>query len=181
MKTTRLLLPFIHGVDMQVLEYAVQFAVSCQATLVPLALIPLSEQQWAKGPRLEAIEQANDFLEAVKYKAIRAGVPVERFDVVTRDAVGSINMFAQEMACEGVLLFLQEGTTPLLRPTIVGQILEQASCTLYLVRLQPKDNMSVVRALLTQCLRWLGRWRGHQEEVSPQQALPAVEMISLIE
>ena len=158
-----------------------QFAGSCQATLVPLALIPLSEQQWAKGPRLEAIEQANDFLEAVKYKAMHAGIPVERFDVVTRDAVQSINMLAQEMACEGVLLFLQGGTTPLLHPTIMGQLLEQTSCMLYLVRLQPKDNMSAVRALLTQCLRWLSRWRGHQEAASPQQALPSGEMISLVE
>jgi hypothetical protein len=72
MKSTRLLLPFTQDIDLGALEYAVQLARSCQATLLPLALIPLSEEQWAEGPRLEAIEQANDFLEAVKYIEERA-------------------------------------------------------------------------------------------------------------
>lgn len=162
MKSTRFLLPFTQGIDLGVLEYAVQFARSCQATLIPLALIPLSGQQWAKGPRLEAIEQANDFLEAVKYKAERAGVVVEPCEMGTRDVVRSLNVFAQEMMCEGILLFLRDGTTVLLPPEVVKRLLEQATCRLCLVRLQPKDRTGPVQTLLKRCSDCIRRWRGHQ-------------------
>jgi len=180
MKSTRFLLPFTQGIDLGALEYAVQFARSCQAKLIPLALIPLSEQQWAKGPRLEAIEQANDFLEAVKYKAERAEVVVEPCEMGTRDVVRSLNMFAQEMMCEGMLLFLRGGTTVLLPPEVVKRLLEQATCRMYLVRLQPKDRPGPVQTLLKWCSNCICRWRGHREGALPLQghAFPAGEMIT---
>lgn len=87
-KTTRILLPFTQDIDLGALEYAVQFAKKCHAILVPLALLSLSERQWTHGPRLEAIEQAVDFLEAVHYKAERAGVPIEAYDLQTHDVKG---------------------------------------------------------------------------------------------
>src|SRR5258708_17601195 len=128
MKTTRILLPFTQDLDLGALECAVQFARKCHAILVPLALLPLSEHQWTHDPRLEAIEQAVDFLEAVRYKATRTGVPIEPYDMQTRDVVRSIRAFAQEMMCEGTLLFLQRGATVLLPPAVVRGLLEQSPC-----------------------------------------------------
>src|SRR5438067_3265471 len=109
MKTTRLLLPFTYGVNMDAIEHAVLLAKGCSATLVPVSLIYIPEgppvqgrapclgdryptlrfargQAYrARGARLEHIQQSKDFLEATKYKAMRYGVPIERFEVFTSD------------------------------------------------------------------------------------------------
>ena len=70
MMTTRLLLPFVHGVDKYAIEQALRFAKSHAATLVPLVLIREPEER-RKGVRLEHIQQSRDFLETVKHKASR--------------------------------------------------------------------------------------------------------------
>lgn len=181
MKSARLLLPFTQDIDLGALAYAVQFARRCKATLIPLALLPLSEEQWAEGPRLEAIEQANDFLEAVKYIAARAGVVVEPHEMYTRDVVRSLSVFAQEMMCEGILLFLQRGTTVLLPPEVMHRLLKQAPCTLCLVRLQPTVRTGPVQRLLKWGSDRLRSWRGRREEAHPLQrhAVPGGEMMTL--
>jgi hypothetical protein len=175
-----LLLPFTQDIDLDALEYAVQLARGCQATLIPLALIPLSEEQWAEGPRLEAIEQANDFLEAVKYIAERAKVVVEPHEMYTRDVVRSLSVFAQEMMCEGILLFLQQGTTVLLPPEVMRRLLKRAPCTLGIVRLQPANKTGPVRRLLTWGYDQLRRRLGHWEQAHslPGHAVPTGEMMT---
>src|SRR2546427_1029655 len=104
MTTTRLLLPFTYGIEMDVLEYAVLLAKQCQATLVPLALLAVPAGRWSKGVRLEQVQQAKDFLEAVRHKAERHAVPLERFEVVTSDVVQSISVLMQQLACDGMVL-----------------------------------------------------------------------------
>ncbi len=179
MKTTRILLPFTQDLDLGALECAVQFARKCHAILVPLALLPLSEHQWTHDPRLEAIEQAVDFLEAVRYKATRTGVPIEPYDMQTRDVVRSIRAFAQEMMCEGTLLFLQRGATVLLPPAVVRGLLEQSPCKCYLVRLQPTTRTGRLSTLLKRCLNWMRQWQGQQEGAQPMQgsAVPGGELL----
>ena len=105
MKRINLLLPFTHGVDMCAIEQALLLAKGRQATLVPLALIHVPEERRAKGARLEHVQQSKDFLEAVKHKAARYAVPIERFEVITSDVVQSINTIAGDRECEGILLF----------------------------------------------------------------------------
>jgi len=61
-ETTRLLLPFIHGVEMDTIEAAVLLAASHQATLVPLSLI-LVPQTRVKGARLEHLQLQPMFVE----------------------------------------------------------------------------------------------------------------------
>lgn len=180
MKSARLLLPFTQEIDLGALEYAVQFARRCKATLIPLALIPLSEEQWAQGPRLEAIEQANDFLETVEYLAARAGVVIEPYEMSTRDVARSLNVFAQEMMCEGLLLFLRGGTTVLLPPEVVLRLLRQTSCTLCLVRLQSRVRAGPVQTLLKWGSDRIRRWRGCREDAHPLQrhAVPGGEMVT---
>src|SRR5438874_1926683 len=72
-ETTRLLLPFTHGVEMDTIEAAVLLAASHHAALVPLSLI-LAPQTRGKGVRLEHVQQSKDFLEAVQHKAFRHDV-----------------------------------------------------------------------------------------------------------
>ena len=139
MKNTRLLLPFTERIDLAALACAARFAKSQHATLVPLALIPLSKQQKVEEPRLEAIEQANDFLEAMKYQAARAGVEVEPCTLWTFEVVRSIRLLAQEMMCGGILLFLREGMPVLLSSEVVKCLLAEVSTTLLIIRLSP-DN-----------------------------------------
>ncbi len=168
--STRFLLPFTQNIDLGALAYAMQFAKRRQATLVPLALIPLSEQHWAKEPGLEAIEQANDD------QAAPVGVVVELYVMETREVVRSISLFAQEVLCEGILLFLRGGTTVLLPPEVVKRLLEQVPCTLCLVRLHPTDRTSPVQRLLQWGFDCIRRRLGHQEEA---RAVPAGKRITL--
>src|SRR5690242_11885613 len=100
MKTTRLLLPFTHGVDVCAIDSALRLAKGYDAILVPLALIYVPEDGQAKGARLEHIQQSKDFLEVVKHKAARYGVPLERLEVYTSDIAQSIRIIASEMECE---------------------------------------------------------------------------------
>jgi hypothetical protein len=182
MQHTRFLLPFTESIDLGALAYAVQFVRSRQATLVPLALIPLEDAQRAKGPRLEAIEQANDFLQAVTYQAKRAGVPIEPYVSETRNVMRSIVLFSQELLCEGVLLFLRGGTTRLLSADIVTDLVEQEPCLLCLVRLFPSVRAGAVPTLLAWCSKLISRMTGRSETPSPRlaQAVPAGELITLL-
>src|SRR5713101_3412898 len=100
MKTTRFLLPFVHGVNKFAIEQAVLLAKSHQATLVPLVLIYIPEERRTKGVRLEHVQQSMDFLETVKQKSDWYSVPVESLEVFTCHVVQSINLVTSEMECE---------------------------------------------------------------------------------
>lgn len=133
MKATRLLLPFMHGVEMRVLEYGVLMARSHDATIIPLSLIYVPEKQWAKGPRLEHIQQSKDFLEAVRVIAARHNVPVERYEVETGDVVRSIEILTEQLACDGMILFVRGSGGVLLNTPEVALLIKQATCPLYLI------------------------------------------------
>ena len=176
-QTTRILLPFTQDLNLEALEYAIQVARSCRALLVPLALLPLSERQWEHGPRLDAIEQAVDFLEAVRWKATRAGVPLEPHDLQTHDVVRSIRAFAQELMCEEILLFRQGGTAVLLPTEVVKQLLEQAPCKRSLVRLQPAARTGSLPALVRRCFNRIHQWQGPREKKGLPRGRPGGEML----
>ncbi|HLG65361.1 MAG TPA: universal stress protein [Ktedonosporobacter sp.] len=152
MKIRRVLLPFTDGINMEAMECAVQFASSCHATLIALAVIYLPEQQRSNGLRPEAVAQANDFLEAIQYKAKRATVPIERFEIVTYDVVRCINAFVQEMSCDGILLCSQQNASALLAFKMKQQLLEQAACPLYLIHLPPSNKTRPVLTQLKHCM-----------------------------
>ena len=170
MKHTRLLLPFTERIDLAALAYAIHFAKSQQATLVPLALIPPSKQQWAEEPRLEAIEQANDFLEAVKYQAKRVDVGVESYTLWTSEVVRSIRLFAQEMACTGILLFLREGTPVLLSSEVARRLLTAVPSALLLIHLHSSSGTGRIPSWLH---RIFERIPAHQKKSSLFQT-PAI-------
>jgi hypothetical protein len=171
MKTTRLLLPFVHGIDVSAIEQALLMAKGIEATLVPLSLIYVPERRRARGARLEHVQQSKDFLEAVKHKAARYAVPVERLEVFTSDIVQSINLVADEMACEGILLFKGRKDGILLQVNEIKRLVEMPVCKLYIMHLQTEERESIaqrLRQLFTHLL--IGRSRKQQEPPQGQES-----------
>jgi hypothetical protein len=169
MKRINLLLPFTHGVDMRAIEQALLLAKGRQATLVSLALIHVPEERRAKGARLEHVQQSKDFLEAVKHKAARYAVPIERFEVFTSDVVQSINTIASDLECEGILLFVGRNDGILLQASEIKHLMETTTGRLYILRLQTGDGESVTQKLLKGFSRWLSLRRKQRARLAPAQ------------
>jgi hypothetical protein len=180
MKTSRFLLPFVHGVDMCAIEQAILLAKGHEATLVPLALIHVPEGRRARGTRLEHVQQSKDFLEAVKYKAARYAVPVERLEVFTSDIVQSINLVASEMACEGILLFKGRKDGILLQVNEIKRLVEMPVCKLYIMHLQTEERESIAQRLRQRFSPLLiGRRRKQQEPPQSQESIEDDVVISV--
>jgi len=148
MGNARLLLPFTHGVQTHALEYAVQLAKSRNAALVPLSLIQVAKECGAKSARLEHIQQSKDFLEAVKHKAAKYGVQVEQVELFTSDVVESVNAFAQDEHCEGILLFVREGDDVLLDVHQIKRIVAKVASKHHIIHLQSIKKQTPGRNLL---------------------------------
>jgi len=155
MKTTRLLLPFTHGVDVCAIDSALRLAKGCEAILVPLALIYVPGDGKSKGARLEHIQQSKDFLEAVKHKAARYNVPLERLEVFTSDVAQSVRAIASEMECEGILLFVGGKHGVLLSASEIKHLMEHFTCKLYIQRLYSNDGRSLKRVIRERFSHWL--------------------------
>ena len=179
MKTTRLLLPFVHGVDLYAIEQALRFAKSQGATLIPLVLIRVPEER-RKGVRLEHIQQSRDFLETVKHKAARYAVPIERLEVFTSDIVQSINLVASEMACEGILLFLGRNNGILLHVNEIKRLVEMPTCKLYIMHLQTEERESISQLLRQRFSQWLNGRRKKHEDLLQDREVPEEEVELLI-
>ena len=159
MNTGRLLLPFTHGVDMPALDFAVSFARSRHATLVPLVLIPLPEQQRTRGVRLEMFQQAQDFLEAVSFKAIEYDVTIEQVEVVTQNVVEQIVHVLSSQECDGLLLFMREAKGVLLQEQEIKTLIEQRGPPCYLVHLPSTRPTQQIPKIIQRFWEWLSRRR----------------------
>ncbi len=131
--STRLLLPFTHGVDAQALEFAVALAKGRNAILVPFSLIYVPPS--TKGARLERIQQSKDFLALIHSKAARHGVAVECQEVYTGDVIQSIYHMTQKLHCNNIILFVCEGDGVLLSTSEVKHILTGVSGQHHLIQL----------------------------------------------
>ena len=174
---TRLLLPFTHGVDMFAIEQAILLAKSLEATLVPLSVIYVPQEGRSRGARLEHIQQSKDFLEAVKYKAARYGVPVERFEVFTADIVQSINIVAKEQRCEGILLFVRGKKGVLLQADEIKRLMETMVCKLYVLYMQSNGNKGAGQTFREHLSNWLSRRKRGQQEVLIELQISSEEML----
>ena len=170
-ETTRLLLPFTHGVEMDTIEAAVLLAASHHATLVPLSLI-LASQTRGKGVRLEHVQQSKDFLEAVQHKAFRHDVPLERFEVFTSDVLQSIAVLVHQLSCDGVVLLLRGRNGSLLHAEVIAQLVAMKACPLYLLYLSSGESTWVSRLR-----ERFSSWRpGHRQRADEHVLLqPALE------
>jgi nucleotide-binding universal stress UspA family protein len=179
---TRLLLPFTHGVDIIAIEQAILLAKSLEATLIPLSVIHVPQEGRSSGARLEHIQQSKDFLEAVKYKAARYDVPVERFEVFTADIVQCINIVAKEQRCEGILLFVGGKKGVLLQADEIKCLMETMVCKLYIMRMQSNGNKGSVQTFRERLSNWLSRGRqGQQQELRELQSYTEEKVMSPIE
>ncbi len=152
--TKRLLLPFQHGMDMIALEQAVRLAKGCCATLLPLSLIPMSEKSSKKGARLDLIQQSKDFLAVVKRKTQAYAVPFEPHEIFTCNAAQTISMLADEMECEGIVLFLGYQGGMLLSSDVIGKLVEEAPCKLYIMRLPVDERRTFLQEVRMRFVRW---------------------------
>lgn len=141
---SRLLLPFTHGIEMEALNAAISLAEVCHATLVAVALLRVKAKGRRQEPRLEDVMEANDFLEAVRWKAARAGVSTEGFQVETADVEQSLDVLPRQFFCGGIVLFVREGQGVLLRTDDMVGCPHQEHCTSYLVHLPAKHRSQSV-------------------------------------
>ena len=182
-KTTRLLLPFTHGVELDTIEAAVLLAASHQATLVSLSLVSVPRVK-GKGARLEHIQQSKDFLEAVRLKALRRGVPYERFEVFTGDTLQSVLVLADQLGCDGILLALRGRNGSLLSAETIGQLREMRSCPLYLMHFPSRRPFAALRVTLwvsglrERITRW---WQGYRHQVGEQESQQPAPEVQLVD
>ena len=169
MKTTRFLLPFVHGVDKFAIEQAILLAKSHQATLVPLVLIHVPEERRKKGARLEYLQQSKDFLETVKQKADWYAVQIEGLEVFTSDVVQSINLVASEMECEGILLFENHQGGILLQQNEIKRLMEMPVRKLYVLRLPTHERVNFAQELRRRFSLWLNGKSKRQGEPMQEQ------------
>ena len=132
--SSRLLLPFTHGVQTHALEYAVLLAKSRHATLVPCSLIHVPQN--SRGARLERIQQSKDFQVLVQSKAAKHGVVIEAQEIYTRDVIASIQDVTQELHCTSIILFVRDGDGVLLSTNEVKHILTLVPGQHHVIRLQ---------------------------------------------
>ncbi|QBD82487.1 hypothetical protein EPA93_43535 [Ktedonosporobacter rubrisoli] len=135
----RLLLPFTHGIEASAINQAITQAYKYRATLVLLSLIGIADTK-AERVRPEKVEQSRDFLEFVRHRASSLEVPVERIELFTHDITLSIYTIAQEMECDGILLFVRNGNGILLTTHEITRILEDVKHPLYIIYLPHHKN-----------------------------------------
>jgi hypothetical protein len=176
MKTTRLLLPFVHGVDKFAIEQAILLAKTHQATLVPLALIHVPEECRTKSVRLEHMQQSMDFLETVQQKADWYAVPVEKMEVFTSQVVQSINFVVCEKECEGILLFQSSKGGILLQENEITRLIEMPACRLYVTHLPTIEHMSFIKELRQRFTHWIHAKSERQGEQVPEYLEEDVEL-----
>jgi len=157
---SRWLLPFTYGVDMRAIDYLVSLAEHNGAALIPVSLVSIRDDSRAGGARLEHIQQSKDFLEAVKYKAARLQVPVERYEVFTSDVIQSITTLVHDLHCDGIVMVAVEHKEVLLRAHELKQLLVEPPASLVLIRLPAHAQEARAFHLGARFLSWLRRlWR----------------------
>ena len=157
---TRLLLPFTHGVDMQAINLAIDFAAQLHACLVLLVLYPVENKDQA--PRLDFMQQAQDYFEAVSHRAARrgGGVRVERYEVVAHDVASATISLAYAKGCANILLCLREGRGVLLQTHEIKAVCEQPGPAVYVMQLPARSRKLSLFALSRSFAACLSRLLG---------------------
>jgi hypothetical protein len=143
-KTTRLLLPFSYGGEVDTIEAVVLLAASHHAPLVPLFLI-LTPQTRGKGVCLEHIQQPKDFLEAVQRKVFWHHVSLERLEVFIGDRVQRLFVLVDQLGCDGILLVLHGRNGSVLDAGVMEQRMAMRCCPLSFISLPARESSWISR------------------------------------
>lgn len=170
MDARRWLLPFTYGIDLHAIATVMSLADAAGATLVAVALIGLPTRPGNRGERLEHIEQAEDFLEAVNNEARWFGSSVERHEVVTRDVVQSLKTLIYELRCDAIVLLSRTGEEIFLAAHQFKQVLDAPPAPLVLIRL---PALVTHQGFWNRLLAWL--WRPGGEQYGIGQTIPEQE------
>jgi hypothetical protein len=177
----RWLMPFTYGVDMRAINYLVSLAENNGATLIPVSLVSVPNDSRFGGARLEHIQQSKDFLEAVKYKAARFQVPLERYEVFTSDVIQSITMLVHDLNCDGIVMVAIENKEVLLRAHELKHLLSEPPAPLVLIRLPARQQEARAFHLGASFLSRLRRLWRYRVGVRPMQSAREAESVSQIE
>ncbi|GAC1427002.1 MAG: hypothetical protein PVS3B3_05850 [Ktedonobacteraceae bacterium] len=152
MEQKRFLLPFTYDVDVKALHFVLQLAKIYNATLVALALIPLSEQQRPEDVRLEYLEQVQDFLAVLHTQAAIHSVKVEEHELYTHDVLESIHCYTQYLYCERVLLSYEGEKTHFLHAHEAQQLRVKHTLPLHILYTQhgKRERKDILHMLTTQ-------------------------------
>jgi hypothetical protein len=135
----RFLLPCTKNVDREAITAAIKVTSLYGGILVPLSLRSAFKAE--TGPS-DARRPAHHFLDSVQQQAAIMKVPVEWIEASTHDTGQSIHVFAEEMNCAGILLFVREGRGVLLETNEVQYVIEHERIILpFLVRLIAKKTI----------------------------------------
>jgi universal stress protein family protein len=180
MKEQRWLLPFTHGVNMQAIDFAVSLAQNAGARLLAVSLVSIPQESRSSGARLEHIQQSKDFLEAVKWKAARYEVPIERYEVFTSNVLQSITLLVDNRHCDSIILVTSGKKDVLLEINEVKRLFEAPPTSLVLIRRQANAKRLSIEQISARFLVWLQHFGWQQEDTRFVQNEPAEEEPSWI-
>lgn len=152
-KECRWLLPFTTGVDISPIASALSLAAMRGATLVAVSFIMAPDE---RNVRLELLQQSQDFLEALRYKALRLAIPVECYEVFTSDILASIATQVHDLACQSLILVSEGEKTLFLHQREMRQLLLNPPASLVLLRFSPLVASGQPR-LTARLLGWVQR------------------------
>jgi len=153
--TNQWLLPFTFGVDMQALDAALALAQKGGATLVALSLIAVPVGKRSRRVRLEYIQQSQDFLETIKYRAARFAIPVERHEVYTDNVLESLETLPPQLGCDGIILLSRGKQALLLNNEEMQRILSTVPVPLMLVHLSGRTGQGGISHIVARFASWL--------------------------
>ncbi len=145
MKAPCWLLPFTYALDMRALDAVVGLAQSQGARLLAVSLIVVPHRPNFPGARLEHIQQSKDFLEALRCKAARRYVELERCEIFSGDVVRSLTLLAHDQQCDGIILVSRGDKESLLHDYELKRLLDCPPTSLVLVRLPAQAQRAWTR------------------------------------
>lgn len=170
-KDRRWLLPFTTDVDIPAIAGVLRLADAANVTLVATSFLVTPDEQGAQHIRLELIQQSQDFLETVHYKARRLATPVECHEVTASDVLAGIEQQLRDLACESVIIASRGDQALLLHSTEIQQLLLAPPAQLVCLRL-PAPVMFERPGLVSRFFAWMKAWSIARKRAVAQTLLP---------
>ena len=138
MNEERVLLPFVDGVNIEAIDYALRFSKAAQLPLVVLGLIP---QPATGNARAEHVEQVQDFLETIAARAEMHGLSsIERHESFSQDIPRSILDALVQLHCRGIIFLLYNDIPCFVDLKDVKKVQQSTSANVYLLHLPQKKK-----------------------------------------